>query len=205
MQFYLGDESIFIGQTVANTIATQKVASVEFTILTKVRTNFTNNDLLTHGRQFMSFLDSCPNTFGGLARLTLENLRLGESYFPKIFSVCKQLEFLRLYNCDMGYLSLLEVSHPLLCELEIVKCDFERVDLMGLPKLKMLTYSWWVCEHDPLSFDYVPLLQTVTIINTGFAWHKMLKLSELLGKTAVTNLHLNFKSEKVSEGSQCCQ
>uniref|UniRef100_A0A8R7VFR2 F-box domain-containing protein n=1 Tax=Triticum urartu TaxID=4572 RepID=A0A8R7VFR2_TRIUA len=36
MQFYLGDESILIGQTVANTIATQKVDSAEFTILTKI-------------------------------------------------------------------------------------------------------------------------------------------------------------------------
>ncbi|KAF7091459.1 hypothetical protein CFC21_094036 [Triticum aestivum] len=155
MQFYLGDESIFIGHAVANTIATHKVASVEFTILTKVRTKFTNNDLLTHGRQFMSFLDSCPNTFGGLARLTLENLRLGESDFPKIFSICKQLEVLCLYHCDMGIESLLEVEHSQLSEL------------------------------------------TVSIINTGFSWHKMLKISELLGETAISNLHLNFKSEKI--------
>ena len=129
MQFYLGDESIFIGQTVANSIATQKVASVDFTILTKVRRNCTKDDLVTNGRQFMSFFDSCPNTFGCLARLTLENLRLGESAFPKIFSICKQLEFLFLHNCDMGIQSLLEVEHPQLSELVIASGCFKRVHL----------------------------------------------------------------------------
>ncbi|KAM3245474.1 hypothetical protein ACQJBY_056669 [Aegilops geniculata] len=198
MQFYLGDESIFIGQTVANTIATQKVASVEFTIMTKVRKKITNNGLLTYGRQFMSFFDSCPNTFGGLARLTLENLRLGESYFPKIFSVCKQLELLRLYHCDMGIDSLLEVEHPQLSEL-VIACSrlIKRVDLKWLPKLTVLKFNVFRSQDDPFCLGYVPLLRTVTIINTGFAWHKMLKFSELLGKTGISNLHLDFRSEKI--------
>ncbi|KAF7080525.1 hypothetical protein CFC21_084592 [Triticum aestivum] len=197
MQFYLGDESIFIGQTVANTIATQKVASVEFTILTKVRKNCTNNDLLTYGRQFMSFFDSCPNTFGCLARLRLENLRLGESDFPKIFSICKQLEFLFLYECDMGIKSLLEVEHPQLSELVIASGCLERVHLKWAPKLTILKFNVFRTKDDPFCLGYVPLLQTVSIINTAFSWHKMLKLSELLGKTAISNLHLNFKSEKI--------
>uniref|UniRef100_A0A453FWJ7 Uncharacterized protein n=1 Tax=Aegilops tauschii subsp. strangulata TaxID=200361 RepID=A0A453FWJ7_AEGTS len=42
------------------------------------------------------------------------------------------------------------------------------------------------------------LLQTMSIINIGLSWHKMLKLSELLGKTAISNLHLDFKCEKAS-------
>ncbi|KAF7091460.1 hypothetical protein CFC21_094036 [Triticum aestivum] len=198
MQFYLGDESIFIGHAVANTIATHKVASVEFTILTKVRTKFTNNDLLTHGRQFMSFLDSCPNTFGGLARLTLENLRLGESDFPKIFSICKQLEVLCLYHCDMGIESLLEVEHSQLSELVIGRSVLiKRVDLKWVPKLTVLKFNMFRSQDDPFCLGYVPLLQTVSIINTGFSWHKMLKISELLGETAISNLHLNFKSEKI--------
>ena len=77
----------------------------------------------------MSFFDACPNAFGGLARLTLENLRLGESGFPKIFSICKQLEFLSLYECDMGIKSLLEVEHPQLSELVIASGCFKRVHL----------------------------------------------------------------------------
>ena len=205
MQFYLGDESVFIGQTVANTIATQKVASVDFTIMTKVRRNCSVDELLTYGRQFMSFFGSCPNTFGGLARLTLENLRLGESDFPKIFSICKQPEFLILYDCDMGIQSLLEVEHPQLSELVIASGCLERVHLKWAPKLTILKFNIFRSQDDPFCLGYVPLLQTVSIINTALSWHKMLKLSELLGKTAISNLHLDFRSEKVSEGLLCCQ
>ncbi|XP_047090681.1 uncharacterized protein LOC124702564 isoform X2 [Lolium rigidum] len=197
MQFYLGDDSIFIGQTVANTIATQKVASVEFTILTKLGKNCTSGDLLTYGKQFMTFFDSCPNAFGGLAHLWLENLRLGESYFPKIFAICKQLQFLHLWQCDTGHLSLLEVQHPQLRELVISCSSLQRVDLKWVPKLTVVKFNVFISPDDPFSLGYVPLLQTVSIINTGLSEHKMLKLSELLRKTAISNLHLNFKSEKI--------
>ncbi|KAM0875859.1 hypothetical protein ACQ4PT_036522 [Festuca glaucescens] len=197
MQFYLGDDSIFIGQTVANTIATQKVASVEFTILTKLGKNCTSGDLLTYGKQFMTFFDSCPNAFGGLAHLWLENLRLGESYFPKKFGICKQLQFLHLWQCDTGHLSLLEVQHPQLRELVISCSSLQRVDLKWVPKLTVVKFNVFISPDDPFSLGYVPLLPTVSIINTGLSEHKMLKLSELLRKTAISNLHLNFKSEKI--------
>jgi hypothetical protein len=201
----LGDDSIFFGQTVANTIAAQKVASVEFTILTGLGKKCnTSYDLLAYGKQFMSFFDSCPNAFGGLAHLWLENLRLGESYFPKIFGICKQLEFLQLWRCDMGYLSLLEVQHPQLRELVISCSSLQRVDLKWVPKLTVVKFNMFKSPDDPFSLGYVPLLQTVNISNTGFSGHKMLKLSELLRKTAISNLHLNFKSEKVSECPQWC-
>uniref|UniRef100_A0A8I7BHV3 At1g61320/AtMIF1 LRR domain-containing protein n=2 Tax=Hordeum vulgare subsp. vulgare TaxID=112509 RepID=A0A8I7BHV3_HORVV len=197
LQFYLEDDSVFIGQTVANTMATQKVASVEFIILTQVRTNCYVEDLLSYGKRFMLFFDSCPNAFGGLARLLLENLRLGESDFPKIFGICKQLEFLRLYQCDTGDLSLLEVEHSQLRELVISGSTLERVDLKWVPKLTILKCNCFLSRDDPFHLGYVPQLQTVSIINIGLSWHKMLKLSELLGKTSISNLHLNFRCEKI--------
>ncbi|CAM0909984.1 unnamed protein product [Alopecurus aequalis] len=197
IQFYLGDDSIFIGQTVANTIATQKVASIEFKILTKAGMNCKCDDQLTYGRQFMSFFDSCPNAFGGLAHLWLENLRLGESYFPKIFGLCKQLEFLRLQKCDTGHMSLLEVEHPQLRELVIAISTLERIDLKWVPKLTVLKFNGFLSPDDPFSLGYVPLLHTVSIINIGLRVHKMLKLSELFGKTDISNLHLNFRCEKI--------
>jgi hypothetical protein len=97
----------------------------------------------------------------------------------------------------MGVPSLLEVQHPQLREFEIVKCSFERVDLNWLPKLTTLTLSYWVSTHDPLSIGYAPLLQTVTMSNTALSWHTMLRLSEVLGKATVSDLHLNFESEKI--------
>uniref|UniRef100_A0ACD5ZHN6 Uncharacterized protein n=1 Tax=Avena sativa TaxID=4498 RepID=A0ACD5ZHN6_AVESA len=109
----------------------------------------------------------------------------------------QRLEFLRLDNCDMGFRSLLTVEHPRLCELEIVRCNFERVDLNWLPELTTLTLVSWMSLDDPLSFGYVPLLHTVSISNTARSWHKMLKLSEFLGKATISNLHLGFQSEKI--------
>jgi hypothetical protein len=97
----------------------------------------------------------------------------------------------------MGVPSLLEVQHPQLRELEIAKCGFERVDLNWLPKLRTLTFSYWESTHEPLSVGYALLLQTVTMSNTALSWHKMLRLSEVLGKATVSDLHLNFESEKI--------
>uniref|UniRef100_A0ACD5YWI8 Uncharacterized protein n=1 Tax=Avena sativa TaxID=4498 RepID=A0ACD5YWI8_AVESA len=198
MQLYLGDGSIRIGRTVANAI-TKKIGVAEFTILTgKEGKRCTRADRIAYGRQINSFINDCPEAFIFLTRLKLENLRLGESdFFPKIFRICKQLEFLHLDNCDSGYRSLLVVEHPRLRELDIFRSDFERVDLNWLPELTTLTFSSWMSLHDPFSFGHVPLLHTVSIRNTALSWHKMLKLSELLGKANVSNLHLGFEREKI--------
>ncbi|CAM0943287.1 unnamed protein product [Alopecurus aequalis] len=198
MQFFLGDGSIRIGRTFANTIATQKVGVAEFTILSeKEGKRCRDDDKLTNGRQLNSLINDCPDAFSHLTRLKLENLRLGELDFPKIFRLCKRLEFLHLENCDMGFRSFLEVEHPRLREIEMVKCDFERVDLNWLPELTKLTFSYWASLHDPLSFGYVPLLHTVSICNMALSWHKILKLSEFLGKATISNLHVGFEKEKI--------
>jgi hypothetical protein len=91
-------------------------------------------------------------------------------------------------------MSLLEVEHQQLRELEIDKCDLERVDLNWLPNLTRLTISCWTSHHNPLSLGYVPMLHTVTMSDVAVSWHtaKMLKLSELLDKATVSELHLNF-------------
>lgn len=77
---------------------------------------------------------------------------------------------------------------------------FDRVHLKWLPKLMMLTLDMWISQQDPLSFGYVPLLRSLSLINTGLSWHKMLKLSDFLGNVTISSLQLNFKSEKVSQG-----
>ncbi|XBI49322.1 hypothetical protein VPH35_112901 [Triticum aestivum] len=150
-----------------------------------------------------SFVDACPHTlFSGLTRLKLENLRLpeseSESDFPKILGICERLQSLRLYNCDAGIKSSLQVEHQQLSELEIIKSGFERVDLKWLPELRTLNFSSWKSHHDdPMAFRHVPLLHTVTMSNTAASYHKMLRLSEFLGTATISNLHLNFESEKI--------
>lgn len=198
MRLFLGDASAIVSKTIGNTVATKKVGLVELDILTeKVTKTCTDDDMATYGRQLMAFVDACPDTLSGLTRLKLENVMIGGSDFPKIFSICKRLVFLRLDNCDMGSLSLLELQHPQLRQLEMENIYFERVDLNWLPELTTLTFSCWASPRDPLSFGYVPLLQTVSITNCSLSYHKMLKLSEVLGNATISNLRLNFESEKI--------
>ncbi|KAL6633276.1 hypothetical protein ACP70R_025947 [Stipagrostis hirtigluma subsp. patula] len=198
LQFYLGEESISIAQTVAHTMETQMVSLAEFAILTKKEHDqCIEDDMLFHGRQLMSLFGACPKAFGCLTCLKLENVSLNEPDLLNIFSICKRLEFLRLYNCDTGILSSLEVEHPQLGELELIECRFERVHLKWLPKLTMLNFEIWISQQDPLSFGYVPLLQSVSLTNIGLSWHKTLKLSEFLDSATISSLQLNFNSEKI--------
>ncbi|XP_044951403.1 uncharacterized protein LOC123401632 [Hordeum vulgare subsp. vulgare] len=200
VQLFLGDDAISIGQTVANTMATQKVGSSEFTILTDKdgRKGCTYDDLVAYGRQLRSFVDACPVAFGGLTRLKLEHLTLAQPDFPEIFGICKRLEFLHLFNCDVEISSSLQVEHPQLSQLEIINCRFEGgVDLKWLPKLALLTFKGWLSQEDPFCVGHAPLLESVSISNIGLSYHKMLKLSEILGKATISDLHLNFRSEKI--------
>jgi hypothetical protein len=141
LKFCLGDDSVSIGRTVADAMATHKVGLAEFTILTKKEIWLCRNrDLLAYRSQLRSLVDACPSAFGGLARLKLQNLRLpaGSDGLPEILRACKRLEFLSLYNCNAGHMSLLQVEHPRLGKLEIVDCHFERVELKWLPELTLL-------------------------------------------------------------------
>ncbi|XBI21976.1 hypothetical protein VPH35_063048 [Triticum aestivum] len=144
LEFYLADDSVSIGRAVADGMATHKVGLAE---------------------QLRSFVGACRSAFGGFARVKLQNPRLPDDGLPKILSTCKQLEFLRLYNCDGGHLFVLEVDHPRLGELEIIDCDFERMTLFLLV-LALLVVSRWISPHDPVSFGHVPLLTSVSMANT---------------------------------------
>ncbi|CAL5056565.1 unnamed protein product [Urochloa decumbens] len=198
LEFYLGDESNSIVQTVGCTMDTLMVGEVEFTILTKKeQAHCSEDDVVLYGQQLMSLFKVCPNAFGGLTRLKLENVSLNEPDLPIIFSVCQRLEFLRLDNCDTGILSSLEVEHPRLGELEMDDCRFDRVHLKWLPKLTMLTFGMWISQQDPLSFGYVPLLKSLSVANICLSYHKMLKLSDFLDNVTISSLQLNFKSEKI--------
>lgn len=201
LQFYVGDGSNSIVQTVGYAMENLMVGAAEFTILTKKKyAHCTEDDVLLHRKQLMALFGVCPNAFGGLTRLNLENMSLNRPDMPLIFSVCKRLEFLRLHSCDVGILSPLEVEHPQLRELEMDDCRFDTVHLKWLPKLTTVTFEMWITQQDPLSFSYVPQLRSLSLINIGLSWHKMLKLSNFLSNVTITTLQLNFKSEKVSQG-----
>jgi hypothetical protein len=62
-----------------------------------------------------------------------------------------------------------------------------------------MTFDGWINYQDPLVLGHVPLLETVSLTNTGYSFHNLVKLSEFLCGTSIRDLKLGFKSEKVSQ------
>jgi hypothetical protein len=201
IKFFLKDEDmICIGHAVGDSMANQKVEIVDFTILTERNDIECNDDhLIGYGRQFILFLDTCPIAFGGLTHLRLENLRFGELEISNVLITCKRLRYLRMFNCDSGSWTVLQVEHSQLSELSIVDCSFERVELNSLPKLKRMTFEGWITFQDPLFLGYVPLLEALGLSNLALTWHKMVTLSKFLVDTSLQYLKLGFECEKVSK------
>uniref|UniRef100_A0A0E0K765 FBD domain-containing protein n=1 Tax=Oryza punctata TaxID=4537 RepID=A0A0E0K765_ORYPU len=67
-----------------------------------------------------------------------------------------------------------------------------------------MAYWNWNTYEDPLSFGDVPLLSSLRLTNAGAGWQKNLKLSQFLSNvTSISELHLNFESEKVWVHPEC--
>lgn len=148
------------------------------------------------------FFDACPDAFGGLTRLHLENLRFGESDITNILIVCKRLKDVRLFNCHSGDTTTLQVDHSELSDLSVVDCRFGELLLNSVPRLTRMTFEGWISFHYPLSVGDAPLLEAVNLTNAGLSWHKMVELSKFLSGTSLRDLKLGFKCEKVSQLSR---
>jgi hypothetical protein len=205
-EFYLSDDApISIGHAVGNAMVTHKVEKAEFTVLT-VKKKCTLGDLVNYGTQFVSFFYECLSAFTGLTRLSLENLRFVEPDFvTNILGTCKQLKHLSFLNCSTKSGITHQFEHAQLNELSMVNTRFGKVELKWLPRLTRTNFIFWrYCEELPLLFGHVPLLEVVSLENTGRSWHKMVKLSTLFSKTSVQDLMLGFRCEKVSQDDCFC-
>ena len=198
--FYLRDDvPISIGRAVGCAMAAHLVENAKFSVMTGKYDiiDMDEDDLVTAGRKFMLFFDACPSAFGGLTTLDLENLRFGESDISNVLITCKCLRHLRLYNCDSGVCSTLQVEHARLRELSIVQCMVERVELKWLPQLTTMVFEGWLQFQDPLFIGHVPLLEVVSLTNLALSYDKMVLLSEFLSGTSIRDLKLAFNSEKI--------
>uniref|UniRef100_A0ACD5X584 Uncharacterized protein n=1 Tax=Avena sativa TaxID=4498 RepID=A0ACD5X584_AVESA len=205
MDFFLKDDHmISIGHVVGHYMATHKVEKVEFTVMTERDDVHCNDDhLIGYGQQFRLFFDSCPVAFAGLTHLRLENPRFGELDISNVLIICKRLQLLRLFNCDSGSSTVLQVEHPQISELSIVDCSFERVELNSLPKLIRMTFEGWISFQDPLFIGDVPLLEALGLSDICLSCHKMVKLSKFLVATSLRNLKLGFECEKIWVQPEC--
>ncbi|CAM0877739.1 unnamed protein product [Alopecurus aequalis] len=190
------DDPMIIGNIVGHTMATHKIELAEFAVLTEWD-NCDDDDLVDYGRKFMLFFDTCPNAFGGLTRVYLENLRFGDSDISNILNTCKRLKHLHLFKCDSGSGRRLRVEHPQLSELIIDDCSFEGLDLNLVPKLTRIVFEGWLSLQDPISFGNVPLLKVVSLTNVCLRLHNMVKLSKFLWGISMRDLNLGFASEKI--------
>ncbi|VAI55579.1 unnamed protein product [Triticum turgidum subsp. durum] len=199
------DDSLTIGKSVARAMATRMVDAAEFEITTEKAYKISSpDDLLRFGKQFNDFIAACPDVFAGLRRLWLRNMRFGELDIPNILSTCKVLESLRLTYCDSGILSVLQVEHALLVELEVDYGQFERIELICLPKLQRVSYTGWYSHEDPLHFGFVPQLSKLSLTKTGVSSDKTLELTTFLANVpSITDLHLDFRSEKIWVLPEC--
>ncbi|XP_047056821.1 uncharacterized protein LOC124663124 [Lolium rigidum] len=202
-------DSRSIAKSVVDAMATQKIHSAELEIITdKAFKNSSPDDLVQSGRQFNTFLGACPDAFACLTRLWLRNMRFGELDIPNILTTCKCLEALRLSNCDSGVISVLRVEHDQLVELHIDYGDFERVELIFLPKLQRVSYvfnNWASSSYkDPMYFGIAPQLSKLSLTRTGIHLDKPLELSQLLANVpSIDDLHLDFRSEKIWVLPEC--
>ncbi|EMS54764.1 hypothetical protein TRIUR3_20918 [Triticum urartu] len=144
-------------------MAARKVDAAEFEITTKKAYKISSpDDLVRFGKQFNDFIGACPDAFAGLRCLWLRNMRFGELDIPNILSTCKLLESLHLTYCDSGIHSVLQVEHALLVELEVDYGQFERIELICLPKLQRI---WVLPECPKLLTTMLSKLQHVNLDN----------------------------------------
>jgi hypothetical protein len=188
-----------VGKSVGHAMVTQKLDAAEFEISTQtVSECCTKADMLYFAKQFNMFIGDCPDAFAGLTRLHLQNMRFREPDIHNILSTCKRLESLRLFQCDAGIRSVLQVEHAGLVELDITFALLRTLDLKFLPKLKQLTYDTWSGFEIPLVLGFVPQLSKLNLINK-YTLDKTLVLRDLLANVpSINELHLDFRSEQVN-------
>jgi hypothetical protein len=195
-----GDDHLKIGRSVTLAMATQKIEAAEFEILTtKCTYDCTRSaDIRNFAKQFNAFIGEYHDAFGGLTRLHLQNMRFDESGIPNILSTCKQLESLSFILCDSGVRSVLQVEHARLVELDITDGYFRTVELSCLPNLQRMSYSEWHYTKNPLVLGFVPRLSNLRLAKEYVDLFNTIKISQLLVNVpSISNLHLDFQSEKV--------
>ena len=98
-----------------------------------------------HAQSLMFFFDSSPRLFGCLTKLFLYNASFTEPDMHRLLLSCELLQNLVLYDCDIGYLSILKMDLPnsKLRALELCSSSFEMVQLICLPKLVLLQCKDW--------------------------------------------------------------
>uniref|UniRef100_A0A0D9W811 At1g61320/AtMIF1 LRR domain-containing protein n=1 Tax=Leersia perrieri TaxID=77586 RepID=A0A0D9W811_9ORYZ len=130
------------------------------------------------GRRFASFFEACPVVFRWLTRLTLEDCLSGPNDIPTLVNTCDRLRFLELRHCDVIDDSVMKIDAPrsqLVC-LKLHCCNFRRVDLIRVPKLRRVYCDTWIGDSPPEPFvlsEWLSNARSLSILYLNFRGQKI--------------------------------
>uniref|UniRef100_A0A0D3ELN9 F-box domain-containing protein n=1 Tax=Oryza barthii TaxID=65489 RepID=A0A0D3ELN9_9ORYZ len=162
--------------------------------------DLTDEHKVSLGRRFWSFFQACPVVFRWLTRLTVDDCLSGPDDIPTLVNTCGRLRFLELRHCDVVDDAVLEIDAPrsqLVC-LKLHHCNFRRVDLIRVPKLRRVYCDTWIGDNPPVRFGYVPCLDNIAFGSECLFWHEPFVLSQWLsGARSLSISYLNFRGQKI--------
>ncbi|CAO2176513.1 unnamed protein product [Urochloa humidicola] len=195
-----------IGRLLDDAVADGKVRTAELTVCSMADSDgaFPGIELLVrYRRRLLRLCRGCPAAFGALTRLVLSKVGVQRlRHLGEILRVCTELETMSMDAC--GVLAgkpqgIWMLRHGRLADFRIINCGgFEGVVLDWLPRLERFAYKDSVINtQQPLSFGHVPRLKTLSISKTLRSSCSVLRLSEVLANTAVSDLRLNFRGANI--------
>ena len=198
-----------IGPLVSQATETGTLQDLDLAILDeKEPDDCYEEEMRQQARTVDGFFSAYPSVLRCLSKLELYNVCFAEwDLHHLLFDCCKQLQHLSLCNCDAGGLSPWKIQAPdsKLSLLELDFCCLGKLEVLCLPKLEKLRWDTWMFPLTPLSFGVAPFLKELNLICGAPVHHQGFDLSKVLrDTTAIHNLTLNFRGEKVNSHSFSC-
>jgi hypothetical protein len=205
LKLYLINTSLCeVGALVGDAIDSGLLKDFDLAVLDETEPqNCGDRDMLQRAKEIDGFFSAYPSMLHCLTRLSLHNLGFDKlDMHHVLFDCCKQLTHLSLSHCDTGVWSVFKIDAPnsKLRVLELVKCRFQRLEVVCLPKLeKFICTTWMASQHIPVILGFVPSLGELELSYGAPYDPRPFRLSKLLnGTTSIHTLTLDFQGENVS-------
>uniref|UniRef100_A0ACD5WFZ5 Uncharacterized protein n=1 Tax=Avena sativa TaxID=4498 RepID=A0ACD5WFZ5_AVESA len=203
LQLYLINTSLCeVGPLVGGAVNNGLLKDLDLTVLDEVDLlDRSDDDMRQRAQDIDTFFHAYPSVLHCLTKLSLQNASFDKlDLHHVLFDCCRQLKYLSLCCCHTGTYSVFKIDAPnsQLCDLEMERCNFERIELVCLPKLEKLICTTWVSQHVPVTLGFVPSLVELELSCGKIYDRRPFKLSELLhGTTSIHTLTLDFQGENI--------
>uniref|UniRef100_A0ACD5WDN0 Uncharacterized protein n=1 Tax=Avena sativa TaxID=4498 RepID=A0ACD5WDN0_AVESA len=203
LQLYLINTSLReVGPLVGGAVNNGLLKDLDLTVLDEIDPlDHSDDDMRQRAQDIDTFFRAYPSVLHCLTKLSLQNASFDKlDLHHVLFDCCRQLKYLSLCCCHTGTYSVFKIDAPnsQLCDLETERCNFERIELVCLPKLEKLRCTTWVSRHVPVTLGFVPSLGELELSCGKTYDRRPFKLSELLhGTTSIHTLTLDFQGENI--------